>query len=108
MTADFGHVAEQGDLGALAVGQRLFAAAQQDVGLDAEAGELAHAMLGRLGLQLARGRDPRHQGGVDADRVVAAEVVAQLADRLDERQAFDVADRAADLADDEIDVVDVG
>ena len=32
----------------------------------------------------------------------------QLADRLDERQAFDVADRAADLADDEIEAVDVG
>ena len=41
-------------------------------------------------------------------RLAAAEVVAQLADRLDERQALDVADRAADLADDEVEPVGVG
>ena len=101
-------VAEQGDLLALAVGQRPVAAAQQHFGLDPEAGELAHRLLGRLGLELAGRRDPRHQGRVDADRIVAAEVVPQLADRFDERQAFDVADRAADLADDEIDAVGIG
>ena len=65
-------------------------------------------MLGRLGLQLAGGGDPRHQRGVDADRLAAAEVVPQLADRLDERQALDVADRPADLADDEVEAVGVG
>ncbi len=37
-----------------------------------------------------------------------AELVAELADRLQERQALDVADRAADLADQEIDVLDIG
>ena len=102
------HVAELRNLLPLGVGQRLFGAAQQDIGLDAEAGDLAHAMLGRLGLELARGSDPRHQGGVDADRLVAAEVVPQLAQRLDERQALDIADGAADLADDEIEPVDIG
>ena len=65
-------------------------------------------LLGRLGLELARGGDPRHQRGVDADRLVAAKVVPQLADRFDERQALDVADGAADLADDEIELVGVG
>ena len=34
--------------------------------------------------------------------MVARQVVAELADRLEERQALDVADRAADLAEDEI------
>ena len=104
----FADVAEQRDLLALALGQRPVAAAQQHFGLDAEAGELAHRLLGRLGLQLARGRDPRHERGVDADRIVAAEIVPKLADRFDERQAFDVADRPADLADDEVEPVDVG
>ena len=33
---------------------------------------------------------------------LAAEFVAQLADRFEERQALDVADRAADLAQHEI------
>ena len=32
----------------------------------------------------------------------------QLADRFDERQAFDVADRPADLANDEVEPVDIG
>ena len=33
---------------------------------------------------------------------LAPELVAELADRLEKRQALDVADRAADLAEDEI------
>ena len=35
-------------------------------------------------------------------------LVAQLANRLDERQRFDVADRAADLAQHEIQIVGLG
>ena len=96
-------VAEQGDLGALAVGQRAFAAAEEDVGLDAEAGQLADAVLGRLGLQLAGGGDVGDQRGVDRERCCPRpSFVPQLADRLDERQALDVADGAADLAEDEV------
>ena len=37
-----------------------------------------------------------------------AELVAELADRFEERQALDVADRAADLAQHEILVAEVG
>ena len=37
--------------------------------------------------------------------VVAADVVADLAGGLEERQRLDVADRAADLGDDDVDVV---
>ena len=101
-------VAEQGDLLALGFGKRPVAAAQQDFGLNAEARQFADRLLRRLGLELARGRDPRHQRRVDADRLVAAEVVPQLPDRFDERQALDVADRPADLADDEVAAVGVG
>ena len=43
--------------------------------------------------------DVRHQRQVDVADVVAAELDAHLADRLEERQRFDVADRAADLDD---------
>ncbi len=38
-------------------------------------------------------------------RALAAQFVAQLADRFEERQAFDVAHRAADLHQQEIDLV---
>ncbi len=41
-------------------------------------------------------------------RALAAELVAELADRLEERQAFDVAHRAADLAQHEILAVEIG
>jgi hypothetical protein len=97
MTAFSGHVGEQRDLAALAIGQRLLAAAQQHVGLDADAAQFLHRVLGRLGLQLARGRDVRHQGEVHEHRHVLAALDAQLADGFEERQRFDVADGAADL-----------
>ena len=42
------------------------------------------------------------------EHVVAAELVAQLADRLEERQALDVADRAADLDQHDVDVGRLG
>ena len=108
MTADLRHVAEQGDLVALALGQRPVAAAQQHVGLDAEAGQLAHRMLGRLGLQFARGGDVRHQVVWTLTVWSRPRSFLQLANRLDERQALDVADRAADLANDEIEAVGLG
>ena len=41
-------------------------------------------------------------------RAGRGQIVAELADRLEERQPFDVADRAADLAQHEIEAVGVG
>ena len=62
-------------------------------------------MLRRLGLQLAGGRDVGHQRQVDVDGVAARQVVAELADGFEEGHRLDVADRAADFADDEVVVV---
>src|SRR5437879_6194320 len=53
-------------------------------------------MLGRLGLEFAGRGDPRDQGEVHKAHALAAELVAELADRFEERQAFDAADRAAE------------
>ena len=96
------HVAEQRELAPLLARDRPVGADQQEVGLDADLAEFAHRVLGRLGLQFAGRGDPRHQGQVDIDRVAARQVVAELADRLEERQPLDVADRAADLAEHEV------
>ncbi len=93
----FAHVAEQRELAALFLRDRPVGAAQQDVGLDADREQFLDRMLGRLGLQLAGARDVGHQREMDVDRVVARQLVAELADRFEERQALDVADRAADL-----------
>ena len=47
----------------------------------------------------------RHEREVHVADVVATDVVAELPDGLEERQDLDVADRAADLGDDDVDVV---
>ena len=90
-------VGEQCDLAALLVGQRILAAAQQHVGLDTDAAQFLHAVLRGLGLDLARAADDRHQREMQEHAVVAAQLDAQLANGFQERQRFDVADRAADL-----------
>jgi hypothetical protein len=61
-------------------------------------------VLGRLGLDLAGRLDEGDVDEVDEDHVVAADLMAQLPDRLHEGQALDVADRAADLADHHVDI----
>ena len=85
----------------------MLGAAEQQVRLDADAAQLAHRMLGRLGLQLAGRGEERHQRQVQIGDPVVAELEAELPDRLEERQALDVADRAADLAEQEVDAVEI-
>ena len=96
------HVAEQGDLLADALRQRLLGAGHDDVRLDADLAELGHGVLRRLGLGLADHADDGHQRDVDVQDVLAADVLAELADGLEERKALDVADGAADLGDEHV------
>ena len=65
-------------------------------------------MLRWLGLELPRRRHVGQQGQVHKHGALAAELVAELPDGFEERQAFDVAHRAADLAQNEVLVLDVG
>ena len=102
------HVAEQGELAALVLRDLAVGAAEQDVGLDADGAQLRDGMLGRLGLQLAGRGDEGQQRQVDVDRLPARQIVAELADRLEERQALDVADRAADLDQHEVEALVAG
>ncbi len=108
MTDSRRYIAEQRDLGALAIRQWSLAAAHQHVGLDAERGEFAHAVLGRLGLEFTGGRDERHQRHMDIDDIGTSEIGAQLPDRLDEWQRLDIANSPANLAQHEIDIVGIG
>ena len=77
-------------------------AAEEDVGLDADLAQLLDGVLRRLGLQLVGGGDVGDEREVDEEGVAAADVLAELADRLEEGQRLDVADRAADLDDDDV------
>jgi len=77
-------VAEQGDLLADALFERLLGAGDDDVGLDADLAQLGDGMLRRLGLRLADHADHRHEGDVHVEDVLAADVFAELTDGLEE------------------------
>ena len=65
--------------------------------------QLGDRVLGGLGLLLRH--DQRRQRDVQVEDVVPADVEAELPDGLEEREDLDVAHRAADLGDDDVDVV---
>ena len=100
-----GHVAQLGDLLLQPRRDRPVGAAHDGVGLDAPAAQLGDRVLRGLGLLLARRADERHQRDVHVEDVVAADVLAELPDRLEEREDLDVADGAADLGDHDVDVL---
>ena len=85
----------------------LLGAADEHVGLDTDLAQLADRVLRRLGLQLAGRLEIRHERQVDVEAVLLADVERELANRFEERQALDVADRAADFGDHHVDVVAV-
>ena len=95
---------EQGDLLADVRRQRRLGPANDHVWLDSDAPQLVDGVLCRLRLQLAGVVDVGHEGEVDEHAPPPADVDGKLADRLEKRQRLDVADGAADLGHDEIDV----
>ena len=95
-------IGEERDLVADVVRQLLVRAADDDVGMDTDAAQLVHRVLRRLRLQLAGRLDERHERDVDVRDVLRPDLAPELADRLEERQRLDVADRAADLGDDDV------
>ena len=101
-------VGEERDLVADVVGELLVRAAHDDVGMDTDAAQLVHRVLRRLRLQLAGRLDERHERDVDVADVLGADLASELPDRLEERQRLDVADRSADLGDDDVDGLGLG
>ena len=99
------HTRQVRDLAAEGLAHRLVAAADDGIRLDAPAAELDDRVLGGLGLVLTRWGDVRHQGDMDVADVVQAHVEAELPYGLEEREDLDVADGAADLGDEHVDVV---
>ena len=97
-----GDVGEQGDLLADLVADRVVAAEHDHVGLDTDAAQLLDRVLRGLGLELAGRGEGRQQRHVDVQDVGPPDVLAHLADGLEERQRFDVADGPADLDDDHV------
>jgi hypothetical protein len=74
---------------------------QENVGLDSDLHQFDR-VLRRFGLHLSGGGNEWNQREMDEDRVLAADFVPELANRLEERQRLDVADGAADLHNDDV------
>ncbi len=70
--------------------------------------QLGHGLLRGLGLELAGGLDEGDQRAVQEGHVLAARVVLELAERLQEGQALDVARGASDLGDEHVDAFAAG
>ena len=91
------HITEEADLLTHLVGHGLFRAADQDVRLDADFPQLAHGLLGGLGLHFAGGAQVGQQGQVDEHHIPRGLFEGELAHRLQEGQALDVADGSAEF-----------
>src|SRR6266542_661505 len=89
-------VCEQRDLLADVERQLLARARDDDVRVDTDAPELVDRVLRGLRLELAGRLDEGDEGHVLVDDVLRSRLAPKLPDRLQERQRFDVADRAAD------------
>ena len=98
------HVAEEGELFLDAAGNFGVAAADEGVGLDADAAQFFYAVLGGFGFQFFGGGDVGQEGEVDVEDVVSPHGVAHLSDGFEEGQSFDVAHGAADFDDDHVGV----
>ena len=97
-------IAEERNLFENGVLQRLVAAQDDDVGVNAHPLQLAHRVLRGLGLVLVRAAQKRHQRDMNKEAVLSADLQRDLADGLQKRLGLDVADRAADFSDDHIGV----
>ena len=83
----------------------MFRPADQHIRGKADGLQLLDRMLGGFGFQLSTGRKIGQQRQVHQDRLAARAFVNELTDRFKERQAFDIADRAADFAQHEINLI---
>src|SRR5690606_36305549 len=95
-------ITHERDLAVHAVGDGAVGTQHDGIRLDTDRTQSRNRVLGRLGLLLARRTEVGNQRDVHEEAVVAAELVAHLAGRLDEGLRLDVADGAADLGDDDV------
>src|SRR6185437_7945575 len=98
----FTHVAKKRELAPLAFGNGSVGAAEQNIGLNTDRSQFLNRMLGRLCLEFARAGNKGKQREMYVNRMPAWQIISELADGLEERQAFDITYRPADLAKHEV------
>ena len=95
-------IAEESDLVEDVFIDGIIAAQGDHVGLDTDAAQFAHAVLCRFCLQFLAGGQVGQPGDVNVERIVAAHVLAHLADGFKKGQTLDIANGAADLDQDHV------
>ncbi len=99
------HRAEHGELGTLLVRDRVLGPADQHVRRQTDGAQFLDLMLGRLGIQLSARLQIRQQRQMHEHTLPRRAIKGELPDRLEERQAFDVTDGAADFTQHEVDFI---
>ena len=99
------NVAEQGYLAADIVAYRSVRAADENIRLDADRQQLLDRVLRGLAFKLARAGYLYDERNMDKQHVLSALFDGHLTYGLKKRLTFDIADRAADLADENVDVL---
>ena len=98
----YADVAEVRHLGTQFVAQGVLGAQYEHFGLNAQALQLLHAGLCRLGLQFACCGEVGHVGQMNVEGSCRTQFPTQLSDGFEERLTFDVTDGAAYLCDDKV------
>ena len=100
------HITEERQLAPLVARNLAIAPAEQDMRLDADRAQLLDRVLGRLGLELAGGRNERQQREMNEDDMAAWQIVAELADQPSKNGSPSMSPTVpADLDQDEVDAV---
>ena len=98
-------VAEEADLPADRVVDRAIGSDDDDVGVNAAAPQLSDGVLGWFGFEFLCRGDVGHQRHMDVAHVLASDIVAELTNGFQEREALDVPHRAPEFADHDVDIV---
>ena len=86
-------------------GDRPLGAAHKDIGRDANRAEFLDRVLRWLCLEFTAGLDEGQKRQMHENALSTRLFLAELADRFEKGQAFDIADGAADLTEHEVDLI---
>ena len=103
----FTHITKQADFALLTFRYGAVAAAQENIRLNTDGAQLFHRVLSRLGFHLARSRNVGQQRQMHKNRLETRQVIAQLANGLEKRQGLNITNRTANLAQHEIDIINI-
>ena len=100
----FTHITKQPNLALFTIGNGPVAPAHQNIGLDADRTQFLDRVLGRFGFHLTGGGNEGKQGQMHENGLTARQIILQLTNGLEKGQSFNIAYRAANLAQHEIQI----